>query len=47
MDYVAAALARVFQRRHNITNGFRIIREAPVLRHFTVELERIQKGIKQ
>ncbi len=41
MDYVAAALINVFDRRNSITKGLRILKEAPILRHFTVELERI------
>jgi len=39
MDYVAATLANVFERRDSIRRGYRITREAPILRHFTVELE--------
>ncbi|HRY99062.1 MAG TPA: tryptophanase [Bacteroidales bacterium] len=39
MDYVAAALCNVWDRRDSITRGFRILYEAPILRHFTVELE--------
>jgi tryptophanase len=41
MDYVAAAVINVFDRRNEITKGFRILKEAPILRHFTVELERV------
>jgi len=41
MDYVAAALKNIFQRRDNILNGYRILYEAPIMRHFTVELEKI------
>ncbi len=41
MDVVAAALKNVYDRRNQITRGFRITREAPIMRHFTVELERI------
>ena len=41
MDYVAAALINVYDRRNEITKGFRILKEAPILRHFTVELERV------
>lgn len=41
MDVVAAALKNVFDRRGEITRGFRIVKEAPIMRHFTVELERI------
>ncbi len=41
MDVIAAALKNVFDRRARITRGFRIKKEAPIMRHFTVELERI------
>ncbi len=41
MDYTATALANVFERRNQIRHGVRIVTEAPILRHFTVELERI------
>lgn len=40
MDYVAAALANVYRRRKQIKKGLMILREAAILRHFTVELER-------
>ncbi|HRY31446.1 MAG TPA: tryptophanase [Bacteroidales bacterium] len=40
MEYTAIALANVFERREQISKGFRIVREAPIMRHFTVELER-------
>ena len=40
MDYIAAALKNVFDRREQITSGVRILEEAPIMRHFTVELER-------
>ncbi len=40
MDYVAACLKNIWDRRDEITNGLRIVREAPILRHFTVELEK-------
>lgn len=39
MDYVAAALANVKERASGIRRGYRIVREAPIMRHFTVELE--------
>ena len=39
MDYVAAALINVFERRNEIKRGVKIVKEAEVLRHFTVELE--------
>ena len=40
MDVVAAALKNVFDRRDTITRGVKIIKEAVLMRHFTVELER-------
>ena len=39
MDYVAATVINVFERRDAIKRGYRIAWEAPQLRHFTVELE--------
>ncbi|MBN1968758.1 MAG: tryptophanase [Candidatus Delongbacteria bacterium] len=44
MDYIAAALKNVFDRRGSITRGFKIVKEAPIMRHFTVQLERYQNG---
>ncbi len=41
MEYIAAALKNVYDRRMEITKGFKITHEAPVLRHFTVELDRV------
>ncbi len=41
MDVVAAGLINVFDRRDKITSGYKIIKEAPLMRHFTVELEKI------
>jgi tryptophanase len=40
MNYVAAAVKNVFERRNEITRGLKIKWEAPILRHFTVSLER-------
>jgi tryptophanase len=40
MDYVAAALGNVFARRAEISRGFKILYEAPIMRHFTVKLDR-------
>ncbi|MFH1120541.1 MAG: tryptophanase [Bacteroidota bacterium] len=42
MDYVATALANVYERSKSITQGLKIVREAPIMRHFTVDLERVQ-----
>ncbi len=41
MDYVAVALQNIYQRREKITRGYKIRYEAPIMRHFTVELEKI------
>jgi tryptophanase len=41
MDYVAAALSNVWDRRNEITRGLSIRWEAPIMRHFTVELDLI------
>ena len=41
MDYVAAVAKNVFDRRESIKRGLRIIKEAPILRHFTVELDKL------
>lgn len=38
MDYVAAALRNVYERRDKIKKGYKIIKEASIMRHFTVEL---------
>ena len=40
MEYVAVALKNVFDRREELKSGFNITWEAPIMRHFTVELER-------
>lgn len=41
MDYVAVTLARVLERSHHIKRGLKINKQAEILRHFTVELDRI------
>ena len=41
MDVIAVALKNVFDRRAEITKGLKIIWEAPIMRHFTVELEKV------
>ena len=38
---IAAACRNIFERRDEITSGYRITFEAPILRHFTVELEKL------
>lgn len=41
MDYVAAVCKQIFDTRHEAKHGLRIKYEAPIMRHFTVELEKI------
>ena len=38
MDYVAVAAANVLERSKKISRGYRIVREATIMRHFTIEL---------
>lgn len=42
MDVVAVALKNIFDRRESITKGLKIVWEAELLRHFTVELEKVE-----
>lgn len=42
MDVIAAALKNVYDRRFDIQHGFKIVDEAPIMRHFTVQLDKIQ-----
>ena len=41
MDVIAAALKNVYDRRESIKHGVRITWEAELMRHFTVQLERL------
>ncbi|MCK9205658.1 MAG: tryptophanase [Salinivirgaceae bacterium] len=41
MDVIAVATKNVFDRREFIKSGYRITWEAPIMRHFTVELEKM------
>ncbi len=41
MDVIAAALRNVAERKDEITRGVKILWEAPIMRHFTVELDRL------
>ncbi|MFP4664599.1 MAG: tryptophanase [Bacteroidales bacterium] len=41
IDVIAAALKNVYDRRDKITSGYKISWEAPIMRHFTVELEKV------
>ncbi len=40
MDVVATALKNVYDRRETITRGYVITREEPIMRHFTVEMDK-------
>jgi tryptophanase len=40
MNYVAHALKNVFNKRDSIRSGYEIIDEAPILRHFSIQLRR-------
>lgn len=42
MEYLAAALHRIYDTRNEAKNGYRIVWEAPIMRHFTVKLEKIE-----
>jgi len=41
MDYVAVALKNIYDTRDQAKSGYRIIDEAPIMRHFTVKFEKI------
>ncbi|MDP3445946.1 MAG: beta-eliminating lyase-related protein, partial [Ignavibacteria bacterium] len=41
IQYVAASIINVWERRNEIKHGFRILSEAPIMRHFTVKLEKL------
>ncbi|MCZ4695315.1 tyrosine phenol-lyase [Ancylomarina euxinus] len=42
MDVVAVALKNVWDRRMDIKHGLSIVDEAPIMRHFTVQLEKVE-----
>ena len=42
MDVVAVALKNVFDRRESITHGYKITWEAPIMRHFTIQMEKVE-----
>lgn len=41
MEYIASALKTIFDSRAEAKNGYNIVWEAPIMRHFTVKLEKI------
>src|SRR5574344_10389 len=40
IDYIAAAVKNLYDRRETITKGYVITRELPIMRHFTIEMEK-------
>lgn len=40
IDYIAAALKNVFDRRNEISSGYKIAWESEIMRHFTVKLDK-------
>ncbi len=40
MDYIAATIKNVLDRKDKITKGLKIVKEEPIMRHFTVKLEK-------
>ncbi len=42
MNFVAEVLKQIYDTRHEAKKGYRIVYEPPILRHFTVELEKIK-----
>ena len=40
LDYVAAALKNIFERREDIKSGLEIVWESEILRHFTILLKK-------
>lgn len=41
MEYVAVVLKNIFDTRNEAKHGYKIVDEAPIMRHFTVKLEKI------
>jgi tryptophanase len=41
IDYVAAVAGNVFERKKQIKKGMKIVWEAPIMRHFTIRLEKL------
>ncbi len=41
MDYVAAVCKQIFDEKDSIKHGMKIVEEAPIMRHFTVKLDRV------
>ena len=42
MNYIAAAIKNVYEKRNEINSGYDIVWESPILRHFTVQLKKAE-----
>jgi len=42
MDYIAESVEKVWKRNQEIIKGYSLVSEAPILRHFTMELKPVQ-----
>jgi len=42
MDYIATVCKKIFDTRHEAKHGLKILEEAPIMRHFTVKLDKIK-----
>ena len=42
MDYIAAVLKNIYDSRDQAKSGYKIIDEAPIMRHFTVKFQKIK-----
>ena len=42
MDYIAAVIKNIYETRNEAKSGYKIIDEAPIMRHFTVKFEKIK-----
>jgi tryptophanase len=41
IDYIAVTLKNIFDTRHEAKHGYMIIEEAPIMRHFTIKMDKI------
>ncbi len=41
MEYIAVALKNIYDTRDQAQHGYRIVEEAPIMRHFTIKMEKI------
>jgi tryptophanase len=45
MRYIAAVLKKIYDSRDKAKRGYKIVDEAPIMRHFTVKLEKIRHEV--